>query len=169
MAPRRKRSTSSSTSIDSGVPGEALKRKLKKDISFALRRGTIAQVTTALRPARRRGRAHHRPVMRIKRRASVKRGGGSVGLDFVPGRRRVGARQVDSSSRAGDGEPSFRIVAARRRATRSRAGDGEPCRAASRRGKQAEERAGVQGTREGRGRRRRRRLIHTSGGSPKVG
>jgi hypothetical protein len=31
---------------DSGVPGEALKRKLKKDISFALRRGTIAQVTT---------------------------------------------------------------------------------------------------------------------------
>jgi hypothetical protein len=28
------------------VPGEALKRKLKKDISFALRRGTIAQVTT---------------------------------------------------------------------------------------------------------------------------
>jgi hypothetical protein len=27
---------------DSGVPGEALKRKLKKDISFALRRGTIA-------------------------------------------------------------------------------------------------------------------------------
>jgi hypothetical protein len=36
---------------DSGVPppgGEALKRKLKKDISFALRRGTIAQVTTAL-------------------------------------------------------------------------------------------------------------------------
>ncbi len=58
---------------DSGVPGEALKRKLKKDISFALRRGTIAQVTTLLplaldrqatsderlvaRPARRRGRA----------------------------------------------------------------------------------------------------------------
>jgi hypothetical protein len=31
---------------DSGVPGEALKRKIKKDISFALRRGTIAQVTT---------------------------------------------------------------------------------------------------------------------------
>jgi hypothetical protein len=28
---------------DSGVPGEALKRKLKKDISFALRRGTIAR------------------------------------------------------------------------------------------------------------------------------
>ena len=48
---------------DSGVPGEALKRKLKKDISFALRRGTIAQVTTLAldgraRPARRRGRAH---------------------------------------------------------------------------------------------------------------
>ena len=42
--------------------GEALKRKLKKDISFALRRGTIAQVTTLAldgraRPARRRGRA----------------------------------------------------------------------------------------------------------------
>jgi hypothetical protein len=33
---------------DSGVPGEALKRKLNKDISFALRRGTIAQVTTLL-------------------------------------------------------------------------------------------------------------------------
>jgi hypothetical protein len=30
---------------DSGVPGEALKRKLKEDISFALRRGTIALVT----------------------------------------------------------------------------------------------------------------------------
>ncbi len=48
---------------DSGVPlGEALKRKLKKDILFALRRGTIAQVTTLAldgraRPARRRGRA----------------------------------------------------------------------------------------------------------------
>jgi hypothetical protein len=46
----------------SGVPGEALKRKLMKDISFALRRGTIAQVTTLAldgraRPARRRGRA----------------------------------------------------------------------------------------------------------------
>ncbi len=27
------------------MPGEALKRKLKKDISFALRRGTIPQVT----------------------------------------------------------------------------------------------------------------------------
>ncbi len=37
----------------SGVPGEALKRKLKKDISFALRRGTIAQVTTALDAAQR--------------------------------------------------------------------------------------------------------------------
>jgi hypothetical protein len=47
---------------DSGVPGEALKRKLNKDISFALRRGTIAQVTTLAldgraRPARRRGTA----------------------------------------------------------------------------------------------------------------
>jgi hypothetical protein len=38
---------------DSGAPGEALKRKLKKDISFALRRGTIAQVTTALDAAQR--------------------------------------------------------------------------------------------------------------------
>ena len=48
---------------DSGVPGDALTRKLKKDISFASRRGTIAQVTTLAldgraRPARRRGRAH---------------------------------------------------------------------------------------------------------------
>ena len=46
---------------DSGVPGEALKRKLKKDISFALRRGTIAQVTTALDAAQRAAEAelHH--------------------------------------------------------------------------------------------------------------
>jgi hypothetical protein len=43
---------------DSGVPlGEALKRKLKKDISFALRRGTIAQVTTALDAAQRAAEA----------------------------------------------------------------------------------------------------------------
>jgi hypothetical protein len=33
---------------DSGVPGEALKRKLNKDVSFVLCRGTIAQVTTYL-------------------------------------------------------------------------------------------------------------------------
>jgi hypothetical protein len=39
------------------VPGEALKRKLKKDISFALRRGTIAQVTTALDAAQRAAEA----------------------------------------------------------------------------------------------------------------
>ena len=44
---------------DSGLPADVLVGKLKKDISFALRRGTIAQVTThALdgyaRPARRR-------------------------------------------------------------------------------------------------------------------
>jgi hypothetical protein len=42
---------------DSGVPGEALKRKLKKDTSFALRRGTIAQVTTALDAAQRAAEA----------------------------------------------------------------------------------------------------------------
>jgi hypothetical protein len=42
---------------DSGVPGEALKRKLKKGISFALRRGTIAQVTTALDAAQRAAEA----------------------------------------------------------------------------------------------------------------
>jgi hypothetical protein len=42
---------------DSGVPGEALKRKLKKDISFALRRGTIAQITTALDAAQRAAEA----------------------------------------------------------------------------------------------------------------
>jgi hypothetical protein len=43
-----------------GVPppgGEALKRKLKKDISFALRRGTIAKVTTALDAAQRAAEA----------------------------------------------------------------------------------------------------------------
>ena len=36
---------------------KALKRKLKKDISFALRRGTIAQVTTALDAAQRAAEA----------------------------------------------------------------------------------------------------------------
>jgi hypothetical protein len=45
---------------DSGLPADVLLGKLKKDISFALRRGTIVQVTThALDgyawPARRRG------------------------------------------------------------------------------------------------------------------
>jgi hypothetical protein len=45
---------------DSGLPADVLPGKLKKNISFALRRGTIAQVTThALDgyacPARRRG------------------------------------------------------------------------------------------------------------------
>ena len=38
---------------DSGPPAEVLVGKLKKDISFALRRGTIAQVTTALDAAQR--------------------------------------------------------------------------------------------------------------------
>jgi hypothetical protein len=38
---------------DSGLPAEVLVGKLKKDISFALRRGTIAQVTTALDAAQR--------------------------------------------------------------------------------------------------------------------
>jgi hypothetical protein len=33
---------------DSGLPADVLPGKLKKDISFALRRGTIAHVTTAL-------------------------------------------------------------------------------------------------------------------------
>jgi hypothetical protein len=33
---------------DSGLPADVLMNKFKKDISFALRRGTIAQVTTAL-------------------------------------------------------------------------------------------------------------------------
>jgi hypothetical protein len=33
---------------DAGLLGDVLLRKLNKDISFALRRGTIAQVTTAL-------------------------------------------------------------------------------------------------------------------------
>ena len=37
----------------SGLPADALVGKLKKDISFALRRGTIAQVTTALDAAQR--------------------------------------------------------------------------------------------------------------------
>ena len=38
---------------DSGLPADTLVGKLKKDISFALRRGTIAQVTTALDAAQR--------------------------------------------------------------------------------------------------------------------
>jgi hypothetical protein len=38
---------------DSGLPADVLLGKLKKDISFALRRGTIAQVTTALDAAQR--------------------------------------------------------------------------------------------------------------------
>jgi hypothetical protein len=33
---------------DSGLPADVLLGKFKKGISFALRRGTIAQVTTAL-------------------------------------------------------------------------------------------------------------------------
>jgi hypothetical protein len=37
----------------SGLPADVLVGKLKKDISFALRRGTIAQVTTALDAAQR--------------------------------------------------------------------------------------------------------------------
>ena len=45
---------------DSGLPADVLVGKLKEDISFALRRGTIAQVTTQhaldgyARPARAR-------------------------------------------------------------------------------------------------------------------
>ena len=38
---------------DSGLPADVLVGKLKKEISFALRRGTIAQVTTALDAAQR--------------------------------------------------------------------------------------------------------------------
>jgi hypothetical protein len=33
---------------DSGLPADVLSGKFKKDISLALRRGTISQVTTAL-------------------------------------------------------------------------------------------------------------------------
>ncbi len=43
----------SKTLRDSGLPADVLVGKLKKDISFALRRGTIAQVTTALDAAQR--------------------------------------------------------------------------------------------------------------------
>ena len=38
---------------DSGLPADVLVGKLKKDISFALRRGTIAQMTSALDAAQR--------------------------------------------------------------------------------------------------------------------
>jgi hypothetical protein len=50
---------------DSGVAGEAVKRKLKKDISFALRRGTIAQVTTLL-PALDRRATSDEPAQRVR-------------------------------------------------------------------------------------------------------
>jgi hypothetical protein len=38
---------------DSGLPADVLEGRLNKNISFALRRGTIAQVTTALDAAQR--------------------------------------------------------------------------------------------------------------------
>jgi hypothetical protein len=38
---------------DSGLPADVLVDKLKRDISFALRRGTIAKVTTTLYAAQR--------------------------------------------------------------------------------------------------------------------
>jgi hypothetical protein len=38
---------------NSDLPADVLEGKLKKDMSFALRRGTIAQVTTALDAAQR--------------------------------------------------------------------------------------------------------------------
>ena len=38
---------------DSGLPADVLLGKFKRDVSFALRRGTIAQVTTALDAAQR--------------------------------------------------------------------------------------------------------------------
>ncbi len=41
---------------DSGLPKDVLVGKLKKDVSFALRRGMIAQVPTALDAAQRRYR-----------------------------------------------------------------------------------------------------------------
>ena len=47
--PRRCTSSSSTKQLrDSGLPADVLVSELKKDISFTLRRSTIAQVTTAL-------------------------------------------------------------------------------------------------------------------------
>ena len=46
--------------IFSGLPADVLLGKLKKDISFALRRGTIAQVTTALDAGQRAAEAELR-------------------------------------------------------------------------------------------------------------
>ena len=49
---------------DSGLPADVLVGKLKKEISFALRRGTIAQVTTALDAAQRAVEDEPRPQRR---------------------------------------------------------------------------------------------------------
>ncbi len=46
---------------DSDLPADVLVGKLKKDISFALRRGTIAQVTTALDAAHSAAQDEARP------------------------------------------------------------------------------------------------------------
>ena len=51
---------------DSGLPADVLGGKLKKDISFTLCRGTIAQVTTALDAAR---RAVEDELLALNRRA----------------------------------------------------------------------------------------------------
>jgi hypothetical protein len=60
---------------DSGLPADVLVGKLKKDISFALRRGTIAQVTTALDAAQ---RAAEDELLALNRRA-----GGLGSLDSL--------------------------------------------------------------------------------------
>ena len=61
---------------DSGLPADVLVGKLKKDISFALRRGTIAQVTTALDAAQRA--AEDEELLALNRRA-----GGLGSLDSL--------------------------------------------------------------------------------------
>jgi hypothetical protein len=60
--------------VDSGLPADVLGGKLKKDISFALRRGTIAQVTnmpSTVTPARARSSAEDQEelLLALNRRA----------------------------------------------------------------------------------------------------
>ena len=64
---------------DSGLPADVLLGKLKKDISFALRRGTIAQVTTALDAAQRA--VEYEESLALNRRAG---GLGSLDSPLLP-------------------------------------------------------------------------------------
>ncbi len=66
---------------DSGLPADVLVKKFKEDISFALRRGTIAQVTTALDAAQ---CAVEDELLALNRRAGVLGSLDSLVLLFLP-------------------------------------------------------------------------------------